>query len=130
MKIAIVGSRDYQDLGAIKEAVAKIAANIPDAEIVSGGARGVDTIAVDEARRLGLKTKVFPADWDNLGKAAGYIRNEQIILYSDKVLAFWDGVSKGTKHSIDLAKKHNKQCVVLEDKPQAAKVVRKDYKGL
>ena len=63
------------------------------------------------AKKCGLTIKEFPADW-SLGKKAGYIRNEQMAKYAAEsgngvLLAFWDGVSKGTGHMIDLAKKHN-----------------------
>ena len=71
-------------------------------EFVSGGARGVDSFAesiVDST----VKKTIFKPDWDKYGKSAGFIRNKLIIDEADMVLAFWDGSSKGTKHSIDLA---------------------------
>ncbi len=46
---------------------------------------------------------IFIAEWDKYGKSAGYIRNRLIVQESDMIVAFWDGKSKGTKHSIDQA---------------------------
>jgi hypothetical protein len=46
------------------------------------------------------------ADWDTYGKSAGYRRNADMAKYSDAVVCFWDGVSKGTKHMIDLARQY------------------------
>ncbi len=76
--------------------------------IVSGGARGIDSLAEIEAKNLKIKTIIFKPDWDRYGKKAGFLRNILIINEADKVIAFWDGASKGTKHSIDLAIKQDK----------------------
>ena len=72
--------------------------------VVDGGARGADTLAEEIAEGVGLPIKVFPADWKNLGRAAGPIRNEQIVEYADYVLAFYDGnITGGTKNSVNHA---------------------------
>lgn len=77
-------------------------------EIISGTARGADKLGEQFAEKYDLKVIRFPADWDNKGKAAGYIRNKEMAVYSSKdkelgvLVAFWNG-SKGTKHMIDLA---------------------------
>jgi hypothetical protein len=84
----------------------------PD-EIVSGGARGVDTFGEIYARDNCIKVKVFPADWNTHGKKAGYLRNVQMAEYADALLAIWDGESKGTKHMIDTMKRMNKQVYVV-----------------
>lgn len=55
----------------------------------------------------------MPADWNKYGKSAGYKRNEQMAIYADACLAFWDGKSKGTKHMIGLAKRHNLRLKVV-----------------
>lgn len=73
--------------------------------IIEGGARGADRIAREVAVQLGLPYKTFNADWDTHGKAAGYIRNADMVSVSDATIALWDGVSKGTKHSINLSTK-------------------------
>lgn len=101
-KVAIVGSREFGDLDRVREFVMSLH---DGDEVVSGGARGVDSAAESEAKLQGLKVTVFPADWENKGKSAGFERNFQIVAYSDILIAFWDGTSRGTKDSIDKALK-------------------------
>ncbi len=102
MKLAIVGSRDFPDMELVRAFVIQLK---PDTTVVSGGARGVDMHAVWQADEQGLATEVFRADWDRHGKSAGFLRNQHIVEAADGLVAFWDGTSKGTKHSIDLAVK-------------------------
>ena len=110
MKIAVVGSRGFKDEDFIFEKLHDETKylKLEGYTIVSGGARGVDTFAENFAKEINLKTKIFKPDWDKYGKRAGFLRNELIINEADKVIAFWDGTSKGTKHSIDLAIKAGK----------------------
>jgi hypothetical protein len=79
----------------------------PD-EIVSGGAAGVDKMARDVAFRDNFFYIEFLPDWTKYGRAAGALRNKKIVDYCDKLIAFWDGKSKGTKISIDMAEKAGK----------------------
>ncbi len=112
MRIAIVGSRNYNFLHQVR----KFVRTLPQGTVVvSGGARGVDDIAEREAAKCGLETKIFPADWDRYGKSAGYKRNVQIVDYSDMIVAFWVAGSKGTRHTIDIAKDKNKFLMVIDD---------------
>ena len=76
--------------------------------IVSGGAAGVDRIAEDYAHRHELSVLVYHPDWQAHGKAAGAKRNQQIVDRADRVIAFWDGKSKGTKITIDMARRAGK----------------------
>ena len=101
MKIGIVGSREFPDMNMVKEFVRSLP---PGTTVVSGGARGVDQIAEMEAKACGLATIIFPAYWQRDGKAAGFIRNKLIVEAADRVVAFWDESSRGTLHSINLAK--------------------------
>ena len=111
MKVAIVGSRAYPHLSKVREYIL----NLPlDTIIVSGGARGVDKCAEKVANSIGLQTEIYPADWHKYGKAAGMKRNQQIVEASDKIIAFWDGESKGTKNTIDSAKKLGKEITVFQ----------------
>ena len=106
MKIAIVGSRSVT--------VENIGAYIADAEeIVSGGAVGVDRCAAEYARRSGIKLTEFLPEYDRYGRAAPIVRNKQIVDYADRVVAFWDGNSKGTLSVINYAKKAGKPCEVI-----------------
>ena len=110
MNIAIIGSRDFTDYRCLKETLdSHFSFNIKDVDyIVSGGAKGADTLAERYAREHNIPIKIYPAQWKTFGKSAGYRRNIEIIENSDIVFAFWDGKSKGTKHSIDIANKQNK----------------------
>jgi hypothetical protein len=86
-------------------------------EIVSGTANGADKLGERYAEKYKIPIRRFPADWDGLGKKAGYVRNEQMAKYAEKdngvLIAFWDEKSKGTKHMIDLAKKYGLQVFVV-----------------
>jgi len=104
MKTIIAGSRNY-----IKsiEAFVILDKIVPKetTEIVSGGAKGVDRIGEEWARKEGIPIKQFIPDWSGLGKSAGYRRNVEMAEYADCLVAFWDGKSRGTKHMIDIAEK-------------------------
>jgi hypothetical protein len=71
--------------------------------IVSGGADGVDSWAIEIASSLGLETIVFQPDWERLGRKAGPIRNAKIVAHVDELAAFWDGRSRGTLNTVVLA---------------------------
>jgi hypothetical protein len=107
MKIAVIGSRELT--------VRDLELYLPPetTEIVSGGARGVDTSAAEYAKAHGLKLTVFLPDYDKYGKRAPLVRNVSIVDYADKVLAYWDGKSRGTAFVIDYAKKSKKPCKII-----------------
>ena len=105
MKYAIVGCRSFGNYNIMKSYMDEFT-DID--EIISGGARGTDTMAEIYAKEKGIKLTIFPADWKKFGKSAGFIRNKDIIDNCDVCVAFWDNVSKGTKHSISLANMQNK----------------------
>lgn len=123
MKVAIVGSREFTQLGRVDAFVAKLAAKYPDVHIISGGAVGVDQQAERAARTLKLGVTIFRPDWKQFGLSAGYRRNELIVREADVVVAFWDGRSRGTKHSIDLAEKAGKPVHIYLPKKLPAPVV-------
>lgn len=81
-------------------------------EIISGGAKGADSLAERYAKERGHKITVYPADWETYGRSAGAIRNELIVLNCDQVIAFWDGKSPGTKITIRLARKYNRPTMI------------------
>ena len=83
--------------------------------IISGGARGADTLAEWFARDYNYATKIFHAEWDKYGRSAGYRRNVDIINNCNILVAFWDGTSRGTKHSIDIAKEQGKPVIIFKD---------------
>lgn len=114
MKVIIAGSRNINNIELIKKAVVEAQIHTQNiSEIVSGGARGVDLMGEYYAKEHNIKVVKFPADWDTYGKSAGYRRNYEMGVYSDMLLAVWDGKSKGTKHMIDIMNKLNKAIFVL-----------------
>ena len=74
--------------------------------VIEGGARGADRLARQVALDFGWKVVTFEAMWDTYGRAAGYIRNSQMLEEGkpEFVLAFWDGQSRGTKDMIEQSK--------------------------
>lgn len=98
MKVAVIGSRGIT--------VPDLKKYLPPetSEIVSGGAKGVDTSAREYAAAHGIRLKEFMPEYEKYGRGAPLKRNIQIIEYSDVVLAFWDGKSRGTKYVIDKCK--------------------------
>ncbi len=82
--------------------------------IVSGEARGADKHGEFYARTHRIEIDPHPADWDNLGNSAGYIRNEEMAIVGDLVLVFWDGKSPGSKSMIELGEKHKKITKVIK----------------
>lgn len=105
MKIAIIGSRTFDDYSLLQETLKLYKSKIT--LIVSGAAKGADSLGEKWALENNIKTLIFPANWNKYGKRAGFIRNEDIIKNCDCVIAFWDNKSKGTAHSISLCEKYN-----------------------
>ena len=112
MKLAIVGGRNFDDYGRLRN-FADYFIDSDDDSIVSGGAKGADTLGKKYARDNYLSTATFLPDWDKYGKSAGFIRNQQIVDACDMVLAFWDGKSKGTQDTINKAKAQKKPTFIV-----------------
>lgn len=121
LRIIVVGSREFNDYNMLSETLMKYLEDIDRTDIVndtsqikfiSGTARGADVLGEQFAYTWGYDVIKFPADWDRLGKRAGYVRNAEMAKYAiadgnyGVLIAFWDGKSKGTKHMIDLAEKN------------------------
>lgn len=102
--LAVVGSRSFNNYQFLSATLNQYDIST----IISGAARGADSLAAQYAKEHNIPLKEFPAEWDKHGKSAGYIRNQQIVAEADIIICFWDGVSKGTKLTIDIAKKSNK----------------------
>jgi len=112
MKVAVIGGRDFNDYEKVKQTLS----NIDITELISGGAKGADSLGEQYAKGKGIPTKIFLPDWNKHGKIAGFIRNTDIIKDADLVVAFWDQKSKGTKDSIDKAYKLNKKTLIIKYK--------------
>lgn len=110
VKLAIVGSRGITNSRLLEEIIDEyLRPEYEIIEVISGGAKGVDSLAEDWADSNGIDKRIFLADWKKYGKSAGYRRNHDIIKNSDFVLVLWDGESRGTRHDISLMKTYNKE---------------------
>ncbi len=113
MKLVIAGSRTVVNIQHLYNAILTL--GLGDTvknevtEIISGGANGADKLGEILATKLNKTLTIMPAEWDKYGKGAGYRRNEDMAELGDAVLVLYDGISKGSKHMIELAKKHNKK---------------------
>jgi len=128
MKVAIIGSRNFIDKMLLEQAIQESGFNIT--EECCGEAPGADTLGRVWAEEKGIPVVSFPADWDNLdvpgaiirvnawGKKynvrAGKDRNTKMITYADAIIAFWDGSSPGTRHSIREAERLKKPIFIKQ----------------
>ena len=117
-RIIIAGTRTFDNYDLLNKTIIKYCkANLLHSngiEIVCGGAKGADELGKQFAENHKTAIKIFPADWDTHGKAAGPIRNKQMALYSSVLIAFWDGKSKGTKNMIELAKEYKLETLIVQ----------------
>lgn len=122
MRVIVCGSRGWSN----RDLIAEVLAELPgDTTLVHGAAKGADRIAEQEGQKLGFLIEPWPALWDDHGKRAGLIRNEQMaVMGADLCLAFWDGRSTGTQHMTEMAAKHGIPIrVVHKDFPNRERVV-------
>lgn len=114
-KLGVVGCQTITDYEAFKVVMSRVMqlSEWCFQTIVTGGSKGVDTMAERIAKESGLAVIVHKPDWKAYGKGAGIKRNEYIVADSDLVIAFWDGESKGTKNSIERAKMAHKSLLVM-----------------
>lgn len=105
MKVIIAGGRDFDDYALMKRKLDHLFSKRKPDEIVSGNARGADALGERYAKEHNIALKLFPANWDEHGKAAGHIRNAEMADYADALVAYWDAVSRGTKNMLETAKK-------------------------
>ena len=111
MKLLIAGSRKIEHFD--------FSPYISDSitTIISGGAKGIDSLAEQYADVHRLSKIIIRPEYKKYGKAAPLKRNELLVQIADKILIVWDGVSKGTKYTIDYANKLNKDIqIILKNK--------------
>ena len=112
MKVLVVGSRSIKDLD--------LSPYIPrEADlIISGGAQGIDALAELYADTHKISKWILRPNYATYGKAAPLRRNEQMVALADLVIVIWDGKSKGTKYTIDYAKKQGKPLSLVLQKTE------------
>ena len=116
IKVIIAGGRDYINLDNMEEVfLANFSKYTNDkVAIVSGMARGADSVGVELAMKYDLVVHEYPALWHMYGRSAGYKRNVQMAENATHLLAFWDGVSKGTEHMINIAKRMGLKTIIVK----------------
>lgn len=111
--LIVAGSRTYTDVWRVRDNIARYLRYNKVDMIVSGGARGPDTYAIDYAEEHSIPYVVFNAEWDKYGRGAGHRRNMEMAIQATELLAFWDGRSAGTKNMIQWMQKLNKPCTIV-----------------
>lgn len=105
MKIGVIGSRTFKNEKRVSNELNKYLNQV--SVIVSGGANGPDSYAERWAKINNIKTNIFLPDFKSYARGAYHKRNIKIVENSNLIIAFWDGVSRGTKQTIELAKTSN-----------------------
>lgn len=115
-KLIVAGGRDFADA----DLLARVLIGLADVEyadfdvsIVSGMAKGADALGYKFAHTHEVTCYAFHANWKKYGNSAGYVRNDEMAKFSDGLLAFWDGISHGTKHMIERMKTLGKPVTVV-----------------
>lgn len=114
MRVIIAGSRSITDYRIIEKAIETSGLMYDITEIISGGARGVDSLGEIYANEHDILIRRFLANWNKYGKRAGYVRNQEMAMYGDALIAIWDGKSKGTSHMIDIAEEMGLHVFILK----------------
>ncbi len=127
MKVAIVGSRDWNDYAKFRQYMNSFSKHIAIDMVISGGAAGVDSMAYHYAVENGITFVCHPPKPEDGYPAKFFRRNLRIVEQAECVIAFPKGKSTGTRHSIRLAEKLKKLCYVVEVKDEYTK--QKEYKA-
>lgn len=110
IRLIIAGGRDFHDYIDLDSAVTMYIGSIfewpYDITIISGCAKGADSLGERYANQRGINLERCPADWKSYGKGAGPIRNTEMAMVATHCICFWDGKSRGTKNMIDVAFSH------------------------
>lgn len=110
MILGVVGSRSFKNYTLLKESLEPLSIT----KIVSGGARGADSLAIEYAKEFNIPYYEYLPNFGRYGyPAALFKRNVEIVEASDVLVAFWDGTSKGTQHAINFTKARNKEIIVI-----------------
>lgn len=127
--IIIAGTRTYSDYDKLKQVCSDYVSHLlkdgmselHEITIVSGMASGADSLGLRFAKQCGINYRIFPADWNTNGKAAGPIRNEEMAKFAVAdgaygiLIAFWDGKSRGTGNMIKLAEQYRLKVLIILD---------------
>lgn len=113
MRYIIAGMRDFTDYEYFRAYMKLLSPFLEITEVVSGHAKGVDSMAEYWAQSNNIPLRIFPAEWDRLGKRAGHDRNQKMASYAEGLIAFWNGSSRGTQDMIKTALKDNLEGYII-----------------
>ena len=130
-RIIIAGSRTFNDYDLLNTQILRVLKeeniSLNNIRIISGHAKGADSLGEQFANNHNLNLTIIPADWEKYNKAAGNIRNEQMAKFATInnnkgiLFAFWNGISSGTKNMIDIANEYNIQTYIIQYKENTIK---------
>lgn len=113
-KIIVAGSRSFSDYKLMSITLRTIFKRYKNIKIISGHARGADKLGEVYAWKHKIPLQVFPADWKTYGRRAGAIRNEKMASVGNVLVAFWDGISKGTLDMITVALEYELMVYIID----------------
>jgi hypothetical protein len=116
LKVIVAGGREFNDYDRLSADLFNYAESLGDEvgmSIVTGMARGADALAYRFTLNESVKVYEFKPDWDGLGKRAGFVRNAEMAEFADRLIAYWDGESRGTAHMIQTMQKMGKPVTVI-----------------
>ena len=109
MKVAVIGSRSFDDYDLLERTLSELSISL----LVSGGAKGADSLAERYADEHQISKQVFLPDYARYGRGAPLQRNYQIVDAAERVVAFWDQKSRGTRHTIEYAERVGKPVTII-----------------
>ena len=116
LKLIVAGGRDFNDFLLLEKTLIHLSVSTyadQAISIVSGMAAGADKLGYSFAEKHNVVCYPFPANWTKYGKRAGFLRNEEMAQFADALLAFWDQVSRGTKHMIETMERLKKPVFII-----------------
>lgn len=111
VRTIIAGSRHLTDPELVERAV--IASGFKISVVLSGRARGIDQLGEGWAKKNGTPVELYPANWNEHGRAAGPLRNREMVSKAEALIAVWDGVSRGTEDCIAEARRRGLKVFVF-----------------
>ncbi len=133
-RLIVCGGVDFDDYEFFKIQLNRLIEKYDNIRLVSGHARGADTLAERYAAENGIQIQVFPAEWNKYGKAAGPIRNKAMLEYAQEeipvVAAFWDGKSRGTGNMLKQAKAAGAECHIITYQRKSEDKVHAERSGV
>ena len=107
-RVIIAGGRDFNDYEYMSTKLNELFKdqnlfNNKAIKVISGMAKGADTLGIQYADEHKLTKILFPANWKEYPRIAGFLRNNDMLSIATHLIAFWNGESSGTKHMIEIA---------------------------